>query len=366
MNLQKRLEQAKLSLLTRKDMTFLCNLMSQLKIVFAEDLPTAATDGIKIWLNPGFVESISNKEFTGLLAHELYHVMFDHINRVSVYGLNKHVWNSAGDYLINLLITGQGMQIPKDGLLDPQFRGMSTREIYDKIIQDPPPNTMEDLIFEVSDEKVDPATADEIRKNILIKAAIATKIQIGSYGDIPDDLRKQLESWLDPKLPWNVILANYMSRYAKDDFSWRKPNKRYLPNFYLPSLYSEALGPIFSFIDVSGSIEQEQLDRFVTEVTDLWNTLHPERLKLFSFNTKITWEQEFVPGEDLKLDMIGDGGTSLKEVIKIIERDAPVVALIFTDGEVDVPDLSHLETDIIFIIEGNEEFTANYATVIHT
>ena len=65
-------------------------------------------------------------------------------------------------------------------------------------------------------------------EDIIVKASVQSKMAGDAAGSIPGDIEIALDKLLNPKLPWNVILQNYMSSFAKEDFSWRRPNRRTL------------------------------------------------------------------------------------------------------------------------------------------
>ena len=55
--------------------------MSNIQVEESKTLPTAATDGAKLYYNPEFIKSLSSNERIFAFAHEYMHVAFDHILR---------------------------------------------------------------------------------------------------------------------------------------------------------------------------------------------------------------------------------------------------------------------------------------------
>lgn len=63
---------------------------------------------------------------------------------------------------------------------------------------------------------------------------------------------------------------------AKDDYSWARPNRMFVAaGAYLPAMYSENMGPIDVVIDTSGSITQELLNEFGSEIKAIVAAVRP-------------------------------------------------------------------------------------------
>ena len=113
---------------------YLANAVARLPVVNASDLDwctTMATDGYYIYVDPGFCNQITEEELTAVIAHEILHCVLGHMDRRGV--RDRRSWNVAIDYAVNLLLVDAGFQLPKNGLLDRNFRGMTAEEIYDSL-----------------------------------------------------------------------------------------------------------------------------------------------------------------------------------------------------------------------------------------
>jgi predicted metal-dependent peptidase len=65
---------------------------------------------------------------------------------------------------------------------------------------------------------------------------------------------------------WRDVLREFLSRHARNDYSWLPPSRRYIHReLYLPGLRSEELGEVVLAVDTSGSIGQRELARFAAE-----------------------------------------------------------------------------------------------------
>lgn len=95
-----------------------------------ERVPTVATDGTYIRVNPEWIKTVGDKERIGLLAHEVLHCCFGHIFPWRRGMRNPTLWNIAGDFVINLLVLNDGLVLPKGGLIDEQYADKCSEEVY--------------------------------------------------------------------------------------------------------------------------------------------------------------------------------------------------------------------------------------------
>ena len=326
-----QLRHSKIDLMTKS--VFLSTICLSLKHEFSEVIPTAATNGLSILYNPDFLNGLSPAERTGLLAHEVWHVAFSHLTRVGT--RDKMIWNKAGDYVINYMLTAAGFTIPKGGLYDERFREMSTEEVYE-IIKEEPDDSHGGSDFEV--DLLDPPpglTSKDVESKItdmIIKAQIQSKIANKDKGEIPGEISRAIDKLINPRLPWYEILQRYMSDLVKDDYSWAKPNKRFYPTYYLPSQQSYTIGQIVVAIDTSGSVNQEELTEMLTEIENIRDTFKPNKLTIIDCDAEIHNVFEIEKYDNiLDLKFHGYGGTDFQPVIDYCNEISPEVLIYFTD-----------------------------------
>ena len=85
----------------RQKSAFFSVLASYLKPVQVpedDDIQTAATDGLRLYLNPKFWLGLTDKERDFVLVHEVLHAALGHCWRVG--GRQRFKWNVAADYVI--------------------------------------------------------------------------------------------------------------------------------------------------------------------------------------------------------------------------------------------------------------------------
>jgi predicted metal-dependent peptidase len=124
-----RIQKARTALLL--DHPFFGSLLFRLDGRACSSIHTMATDGVSLFYNPDFVETLNAAELAGVLAHEVMHPALQHHTRRR--DRDRQRWNMACDYAINPLLLDAGLTLPKDVLIDHRFRGMSAERIYNLI-----------------------------------------------------------------------------------------------------------------------------------------------------------------------------------------------------------------------------------------
>ncbi len=327
------LRHAKIDLMTKS--VFLSTICLSLKHSFTESIPTAATNGLSIMYNPDFFANLSAPERTGLLAHEVWHVAFNHFARVN--GRDKRIWNIAGDYVINYMLDDSGYQLPKGGLLDKQYANMSTEEVYELIREDQDQQDNYDDFFEdLLDAPAGTKEADVRDKvtDVIIQAQIQSKAAGKDHTEIPGEITRAIDELINPKLPWNQLLIRFLTNMVKDDYTWTRPNKRFFPHHYLPSQHSPTIGDIVVAIDTSGSVTDEDLLEMLSEIQDIRDVYKPDSLKIIDCDWKIHNVFDVDKHDNiLDLKFTGGGGTSFQPVINYCDAHQPQLLIYFTDLE---------------------------------
>ena len=97
--------------------------------------PTMATDSVRIYYCDEFVHETPIKELQGVLIHEACHVFMEHSFRRG--NRDSNIFNVACDYAINAwLYYDLHIPLPKNGLFDRKYRGMTAEAIYRQLVGD--------------------------------------------------------------------------------------------------------------------------------------------------------------------------------------------------------------------------------------
>jgi len=368
--LLKRISKNKLQLMTKKGTTFFSALLANLRMeITTNGPPTACTNGVYMKFNPFFIWLLPLDELLGLMLHETLHVAFGHCVAGTYKDLNQEVLGIAMDHYINLFITQLGYKLPPKGYCDPKYRGMSTIQIYKALMKENPKQNNKCPWGNDVKTVPEPGQTEQEHRETAISNVIKAVQQADlakDAGSVPGDIRRIVEDIVSPQLPWNLILQNYMSEYSKSDYSWSRPNRRYLPDFYLPGLHGRKIGQLTAGADVSGSMSQNDLNEIIGEVRYIWDMLTPTLMRLQTFDTEVHLNKMYNEGDELdELELKGGGGTNVQPLLDSIRKECPLFALIFTDGCFKTPNMNGIHTDVFWIIKGNPKFKAPHGTIIH-
>ena len=369
---KKALDKAKVALVRTPKWAFFTAVCFSLKQKVDFSIPTAATDGLSIYYNPAFFLGLPAAQQIGVVIHETLHVAYLHMDRA--FSLDMDVFNQAADHVINLQIIKHGFQLPEWVLKDERFEGMSTEQVYKILIQENKnnpsggqPNPMGgDLLPAPKGE-----TKESIKKKveqILVQAVIRAKQEKAPPGSIPGDLGIEIDKLLNPKLPWQRILQRYVKAQAKEDYSWRRPNRRYFPDKILPSLFSERLIDLAIAVDTSGSVSDHEFRHMVSEICSIFKMMKPEKITLLQFDTKLHTETRIKSiRELLACKFTGRGETRVEPIMDWAEKHKPQVMLVFTDGGFRIPQgyTKQTESRTLWLIHNEPNYTAPFGKTVH-
>ncbi len=178
------------------------------------------------------------------------------------------------------------------------------------------------------DEDVD---LEEAEKEV--KGNIAQTVSMG-YGNLPGYLKDVVDEILDPKLPWTVLLREFLDTNAANDYSYDIPNPDYMQRgLIVPSLMSDELPDIALVLDSSMSV-WGYMDEFCSEASGVLSQFQTTALVMMC-DTAIREPKEYSVPQDLpiKWTKTGGGGTSFKPPFDYIEKEGfePKCLIYFTD-----------------------------------
>lgn len=341
---QQKLDRAVTSLMRDPRTAWLSGILVMGKRALCTDkTETAATDGVNEWYNPEYLDALSPAQVQGVVLHENLHKAFKHL----------HVWqelwkedaraaNHAMDYVINLIIVDElKFALPDDVLYDPQYKGMDTKQVYERLRSSPPPPYQEPQDYHDwnSAQRAPKEQVERVKKAIdtaMRHGAIVAKHMGNAQGD--------LERWgllQPPKLSWRSLLAEFLTAASQqqDDTTWRRPSRRGVAmGLYLPSATSASLGSIVVAIDTSGSVSDRELGAMLSEVQSLCLGLCPQRVLLLYWDSKIEKEEVYLPGSYDQLVQstraVGGGGTDAQCVAQYLAQHKVDhdLLIVLTDG----------------------------------
>lgn len=161
--------------------------------------------------------------------------------------------------------------------------------------------------------------------------------QAQQAGKLGEGFARLIDFFLQPTLPWRVLLARHMNSLSRDDYSYTRPSSRRGDPAIYPSLRSPQMNVVVA-IDVSGSIHRNELSEFIAEIDSLKSQVRA-RVTLLTCDSKITGDSPWVfeAWEHCRLPerVIGGGSTDFKPVFEWVEiHDCrPDLLVYFTDAE---------------------------------
>lgn len=415
-DLEKKLATARTKLIL--DKPFLGALVLRLPMKAAKPDWCASTfsNGKALYYNPDYIEALDADQTQFALAAEALHCALSHFARRQ--HRIKHRWDMACDLAINPMLINDGLKPPVDAMYLREYEGMTAEEIYPCLEdnENDQDRELEQQLNEDSDSnddgegasgdqqeqkegnkqkqkggegqgqedggarqensergdgegqqqrppddegegEPDPLTPQEIETlstqwQQRMASAAQQAIQAGKLGGA---MARMVDHLLQPKLPWRMLLARYMSMVARDDYTYSRPsNRRGDPAVY-PSLRSSQVD-ITVAIDISGSISDKEIGEFISEIDAIKSQLRA-KITLLACDSKLAegspWY--FEPWEEFSMPKKfgGGGGTSFVPVIEWAEQQDRIPDLIvyFTDAQGKFPD-QEPPFPVIWLVKG--------------
>ena len=373
--------------------------------------PTAYTDGVNKVYGRKFLEGVdSEPKVRGLILHENLHVALKQLPRgKDMFEENRKLANIAADMVVNNIIedikgtvngsTERIVALPDGAVYDPMFQNWSMREVYNYLKKhckgkgkgdgkggkgggqsnDPAGAGSEDSdgdTITINGKTYDLSDADEHDLDNLkdltheqikeVNDAIDKALREGGMlaGRMGAKIPRSISDLLEPKVDWRDVLRDFVSSAikGKDEFTWRKMNKRHLANdIYLPSMENETIGEVVIAIDTSGSIGGEQITEFATELVSICDLCSPDKVRVLWWDTDVHGEQVFIGNyQDIAklLKPMGGGGTHVSCVNKYINEQKinAECVIVFTDGYVESDIEWNIPSPTLWMVTENKSF----------
>jgi hypothetical protein len=335
---------------------------------------TMATDCyLRIYYDPKVFGMWTLDECSGVILHEIMHIIMRHANRAKVKigekpaeGIHK-MWNIAADISINQVLRECSIILPKDAMYETTFgfpSNLSTEEYYDLICQLPKQKVPSDQMGpgtgessgSASDGVVRPWEAgppgstgpggeenpyglgDYERKRLERVVANDIAEAARSRGNVPGMLARIAHDILKPRFdPRKEILSEV--KYALNctkgfgNSTWMLPSRRSQPGgLRLPKSVCPVPRPLLIF-DTSGSMNKTDLALCRGVLEDVLKSLPcPEGVRVITGDTHMaTCQKAF---SNAQVEMVGGGGTDMGAIMEQAVQDHKDVDVIIvvTDG----------------------------------
>lgn len=341
--LQRKVGKAKSLLIL--DHPFFGTACSKRPIIYSTSIPTACMSATgQMTLNPDWCAPLTVRQLMFLLAHEAMHYMLSHSLRLK--HRNHKAWNIACDKVINdtLIEAGVGDFIDGGVTLD-GARQYAAEELYDECDGDDgggggggDDGIGIDIGLPTDDDgnQLDEAQAHQIEAQAKIEAIQSAKAA-KAVGKLPAALERMVDDLVNVVTPWYDILERAMTAKVKDDYSWQRPNRRFVgAGVYLPGYdYVPRMGEVVIAVDTSGSIDDQTVNMFNAQINRIMETCNPSKVHVVYCDAAVAGVDEYEPDDfPVTIKPKGYGGTAFAPVFDWVDAnvDECECVIYLTDG----------------------------------
>ena len=335
-----------------KDEPFFASLSRRINKSKTTAIPTAGvrvnprTGRYEMVYNPEFFEKMSPVERAGVLKHEFYHLVYEHVTgRLPPEGLTK-MWNVATDLAINSHLIGE---LPEGGCFPQQkpfedYPLNQSAEFYFNMLKNDEQFQKPDQGEGDGDGDGDPQSGDqqgdssgsggglpdslddhsgwgddvdqgmkEVAEQRLKEDLKQIVDEINSsgkgWGSVGAETRRQIQDFITPKVDWRKVLRYFIktSQRANKRSTVRRLNRRF-PYIHAGRKVTRTANIAIS-IDQSGSVSDQMLALFFAELQSLSKyatfTIIPfdtdvakDKIWVWKKGRRHTWERVLTGGTD--------------------------------------------------------------------
>ena len=320
---------------------FIGSIALNMEFKLDEDIPARAmTDGDTCWFKPSAINAWSDDEVKFVVAHECFHPMLEHNWRLN--GRDPKKWNKAADYVINELLTMEGIGLPPANILrDTNIYNAgngSTDGIYNILPEgdgdgdgngDGDGGMGGDIKYASGTPAEMEAKAQDMKVRVA-QAAQAAKMA----GLLSDNMKRFIDGLLQPKVRWSEVLQRFLTKNKTDERTFARPARRFMSRgMYMPTVSGEAMGEIAIAVDCSGSITDKEISQFAAEIRKIKDDLMPQKIHVVYFDSRVSHMDSYEQDDSLDICSHGGGGTAFSPIFRhlLSESIEPVACVVLTD-----------------------------------
>jgi len=314
------------------DEPFFASIIMNLKKIKTYDIPTAGvtvrSNSFVLYWNPDFVAKLPKHKFFGLMKHECYHLIYQHV--VARKQDPHTLWNIATDLAINSLIAAS--YLPDGGLvpgmaLKPVKLDNMTPELIKRqkkmsgFIENLPKYKSSEWYMEKLKEDKDVSDAFESAfgdgnsvgfdvhldgdnslsgsdievmksklKDIIKKSADKANSRSSGWGSCSSQTRSDISGMFNNTIDWKKTLQYFCGtkQKSKKSRTFRRINRKY--PYIHPGTKVKRTSSLAIYIDQSGSVSEEGIAMFFAALEGLAKTV---AFKVFHFDTSVDVDSEY-------------------------------------------------------------------------
>jgi len=332
-------------------------------------IPTAGvrvnpdTAQFEMYYNPDFLAGLPEEHVRGVLKHEFYHLIFEHVTSRKPEGVNHKVWNICADLAINSHLQGElpdWVCMPGGPNFEEMPLGQSAEWYLANFPERPENEDSEggegepgegepgegsgqlDDHSDWDDANASPAQqaanqmAKERLKNAMKEAAKEANNSAKGWGSMPAEVKKDIIKKLESKVDWRKVLRYFIktSQRASRRSSVKRINKRYA--YIHPGKKVQRQAKIAIAIDQSGSVSDDMLASFFGELNGLAKLAE---FTVVPFDTVVAEDKIYVwkKGQSKPAERVSCGGTCFNAPTEYVNGQNFDGVIILTDMEAPKP-----------------------------
>ena len=330
--------------------------------------------------NPDFFEKLSDVEKAGVLKHEFYHLIFDHVTTRKPEGVPHQKWNIAADLAINSHLVGElpeqccmpgegpfaelplgqsaewylanlpeddesegqqgdgegGEGEPSDGDGDDSGGQDNNNDNGNGPSSSKPGNFDDHSGWDEAASSEANQMAKERLENAIKEAAQEAAQSSKGWGSVSGEVRKEIMKRLETKVDWRKVLRYFIktSQRANRSSTIKRINRRYA--YIHPGKKVRRQAKIAIAIDQSGSVSDEMLAAFFAELNNLAKLAE---FTVVPFDTQVDPSKVYVwkKGKSQKAERVLCGGTCFDAPTDWANNNNVDGLIILTDMEAPKP-----------------------------
>ena len=306
----------------KKGWGFYASILFKMPMVEKDDIPTMATDGKSIFFNEEWSNTLTEEELDFVRCHEGMHRVLRHHLRVQ--DRDSNLWNIATDYAINSILKKSGMKMPKDGLYDAKYEGMSAESIYKSIEQNADTREVPKPCNWGQVNPNESMTEEQIKaEENMIRAEVTMAVQgAKDIGNLPSDIKSIIQEIERSQVDWSSVIRRVVGGDQPEDYTYRRPNRRALHCFdmYNPSTMKMSCGDVAVWVDTSGSVSTKEKQHALGELQAIAEDMQPNSITIFYGDADVQNIERYERGDVIdQLNSKGGGGTDPMPIFKYID-----------------------------------------------
>jgi len=312
--------------------------------------------------NPDFFAKLPEEQVRGVLKHEFYHLIFEHVTSRKPEGVPHRAWNIAADLAINSHLQGELPEMACMPGVGP-FEDLPLHQTAEWYLANLPqkdegdeggsgsgeggegegeePGSFDDHSgwddnADSPQQQAANQMAKERLKNAMKEAAKEASQSAKGWGSVSGEVKEDILKRLESKVDWRKVLRYFIktSQRASRRSSVKRINKRYA--YIHPGKKVQRQAKIAIAIDQSGSVSDDMLSAFFGELNGLAKLAE---FTVVPFDTHVDESKVYVwkKGKQQKAERVLCGGTCFNAPTEYVNSQNFDGVIILTDMEAPKP-----------------------------